>query len=107
MQLKRAKLNPALATQAVQEGDVLRACTATNIVYPAQALAFGLKPPTRCVVCYGADGQRWPQVIAALQKGLVADGPVTLVLERRVSPGAGELGLPAASAAGSSSVKRS
>ncbi len=33
--------------------------------------------------------QSWPQVIAALQKGLVADGPVTLVLERRLSSESG------------------
>jgi hypothetical protein len=32
----------------------------------------------------GADGQKWPAVIAALQKGLVSDGDVTLVLERSV-----------------------
>ena len=30
----------------------------------------------------GADGQKWPAVMAALQKGLVSDGEVTLVLER-------------------------
>lgn len=43
-----------------------------------------MKPPTRSIVVFGADGQTWPQVIAALQKGLVSDGPVTLVLERRL-----------------------
>lgn len=33
---KKAKLNPALLAASPMEGDVLRACTATNIVYPAQ-----------------------------------------------------------------------
>lgn len=31
---------------------------------------------------YGADGQPWSSVSAALRQGMVADGPVTLVLER-------------------------
>ncbi|KAL4428114.1 hypothetical protein ABPG75_002203 [Micractinium tetrahymenae] len=81
---KRAALNPALAATAPREGDVLRACTATNIVYQPAALAFGAQKPKRAIVVFGADGQGWPQTIAALQKGLVADGPVTLVLERRL-----------------------
>lgn len=79
--MRRAKVNPSLAASAALEGDVLRACTATCIVYPTREL-FGLKPPKRAVVVYGADGQRWPQIITALKKGLFADGPVTLVLER-------------------------
>jgi hypothetical protein len=128
---KNARLNPSLAASAVLEGDVLRACTCTNIVYQSGALAFGMQRPTRSIVVYGADGQAWPQVsllpcsggylhincqlldsqlhdvlpkvdqsafhtdsvpstgclqvVAALQKGLVADGPVTLVLERQLT----------------------
>jgi len=81
---KKARLNTSLAASSPREGDVLRACTATNIVYQPAALAFGMQQPRRTVVVYGADGQGWPQVAAALQKGLVADGPVTLVLERRL-----------------------
>lgn len=54
---KRAALNPALAATAAQEGDVLRACTATNIVYQPAALAFGAQKPKRAIVVFGADGQ--------------------------------------------------
>lgn len=79
-QAKRARLNTAFV--AALEGDVLRACTATNIVWQPGSLVFGAQRPTRSIVCYGADQQRWPNVISALRKGLVADGPVTVVLER-------------------------
>lgn len=54
--------------EAVQPGDVLRACTCTNFVFPTQSL-FGAKPPVRTLVVYGADDQRWPKVIGALKKG--------------------------------------
>lgn len=35
-------------------------------------------------VVYGADKQSWAKIRGALRKGEVKDGPVTLVLERRV-----------------------
>ena len=54
--------------EAVQPGDVLRACTCTTFVFEGTAL-FGAKPPVRTLVVYGADDQRWPKVIAALRKG--------------------------------------
>lgn len=54
---KRAALNPALAASSPLRGDVLRACTATNIVYQPAALAFGAQLPKRTIVVYGADGQ--------------------------------------------------
>ncbi|PSC75309.1 peptidase S9 [Micractinium conductrix] len=97
---KRAALNPALAASSPLRGDVLRACTATNIVYQPAALAFGAQLPKRTIVVYGADGQTWPQVAAALRKGLVADGPVTLVLERRLQPGSSGSGVAAAARGG-------
>lgn len=53
-------------------------------------------PSANFVLCLA---QGWPQTIAALQKGLVADGPVTLVLERRLRGDAA-----AAAAAGSTAV---
>lgn len=81
---RRAALDPGLAATAPQEGDVLRACTATNIVYPTGALMFGAQTPERAIVTFGADQQTWPKVAAALKRGLVADGDVTLVLERRI-----------------------
>jgi hypothetical protein len=78
---RRAALDPGSAAAAPAEGDVLRAVTSTNLVYPARAL-LGARPPTRTVVLFGCDGQRWPAVAAALKRGLVADGQVTVVLER-------------------------
>lgn len=100
-------MNPSLAASAVLEGDVLRGCTATNIVYPTAALAFSWQQPERAIVMYGADGQTWPAVTAALKKGLMADGPVTLVLERRqeAQPGLG-LATNAAGAAAAAAGER-
>jgi len=60
------------------------AATATNLTYKTGALLFGAQLPERTIVMYGADGQKWPHVAAALQRGLVADGDVTLVLERHI-----------------------
>ncbi|GFR48679.1 hypothetical protein Agub_g10634, partial [Astrephomene gubernaculifera] len=79
---KNAALNPALARDAVLPGDVLRAVTATNFVYPTRAL-FGAAPPERHIVVYGADKQSWTSICGALKKGEARDGDVTLVLERR------------------------
>ncbi|CAG9466156.1 unnamed protein product [Pedinophyceae sp. YPF-701] len=96
--LKRARLNSGVV-RAPMPGDVLRAFTCTTTVYTGMGtLGFGAKPPTRTVVLYGADGERWPAVSAALQKGVVADGDVTLILERgqgvvpRAPPAASEAG---------------
>ena len=64
-------------------GDLLRACTATVFSFPAGAQLLGeLKGTTRTVVLYGADGQSYEKTFAALAQGRVADGPVTLLLER-------------------------
>lgn len=52
-------------------------------VYKTGALLFGAQIPERTIVVFGADLQKWPNVAAALQRGLVSDGPVTLVLERK------------------------
>jgi len=81
---KRASLdgsNSRAAPAAPAIGDVLRACTSTNIVYPQQSL-FGAKPPERHAVLYGADQETWPRVMTALKKGTRDDGAITLVLER-------------------------
>jgi hypothetical protein len=86
-QLRRqTSLDPALSKRAPRVGDILRACTATNVVYQTGALLFGAQPPQRTIVVYGADDQRWPNVAAALTRGLLADGKVTLVLERCLDP---------------------
>ncbi|GFH18344.1 uncharacterized protein HaLaN_15133 [Haematococcus lacustris] len=76
-----ASMNRQLASNAVLPGDILRAVTATNFVYPTRAL-FGAVPPERHVVLFGADGQRWSVVRGALGKGIVADGDVTVIVER-------------------------
>jgi hypothetical protein len=81
---KVAGLNRSLLKESVQDGDVLRGVTCTNFVYPTRAL-FGAVPPQRHVVVYGADKQTWANIRGALRKGEPKDGPVTLVLERRVT----------------------
>ena len=82
---KKASLSPTvLAKTSPKVGDVLRACTCTNVVYKTAALMFGAQTPERVVVVFGADQQRWPDVATALKRGLVADGEVTLVLERQL-----------------------
>ena len=60
-----AKLNQSSKT-APMIGDVLRACSCTNLVYPTQSL-FGVKAPIRTIVMYGADNQKWPKVWVAPQ----------------------------------------
>eukprot|EP00892_Ulva_mutabilis_P011490 jgi/Ulvmu1/8713/UM047_0053.1 len=79
-----AGFDRARRADAALRGDVVRAFTATNLVYPAKSLLFGMQPPQRQVVVFGADGQKWERVSAALKQGLKEDGPVTLVLERVV-----------------------
>jgi hypothetical protein len=64
----------------VLPGDVLRGVTATTLVYDS---FLGSQPPKRTVVMYGADGQGWRKTREALRRGLVRDGDVTLVVERR------------------------
>jgi hypothetical protein len=79
-----AKVDRARRREAPLPGDILRACTCTTLMYPTNSLVFGMQPPQRYVVLYGADGQRWEKVSIALKRGLVSDGPVTLVLERPI-----------------------
>ena len=49
----------------------------------AQAL-WGAAAPKRTIVLYGADKQKWPQVMGALRKGDRSDGHVTLIVEKRL-----------------------
>jgi hypothetical protein len=81
---KLASFDRTRRSEALLPGDVLRGCTCTTIAYPAKSLVFGLKPPQRYVLMYGADDQRWEKVATALKRGLVQDGPVTLVVEREM-----------------------
>jgi hypothetical protein len=82
-----AKFDRSKRVDAALPGDVLRAVTCTNLVWPAKSLVFGMKPPQRHIVLFGADNQKWEKVANALKQGLVADGPVTLVLERDLEAG--------------------
>lgn len=80
-----AKLDPSLAESALLPGDVLRGFTTTNFVFRGAAgalLGVSLKPPTREVVLFGADGQSFTAVKAALQRGSSSDGDMTIVVER-------------------------
>jgi hypothetical protein len=80
---KLADFDRSRRASAALPGDIVRAFTATNFVYPTKSLLFGLKPPERHIVVFGADQQKWERVASALKQGLKEDGPVTLVLERR------------------------
>jgi hypothetical protein len=82
--MRIAAFDRSRRAEAALVGDVVRAFTCTNLVYPTRSLLLGMKPPERQRVVFGADGQRWPRVAAALKQGLKQDGPVTIVLERRV-----------------------
>ena len=81
--VKLAGFDRGQRASAALPGDVLRAFTCTNLVYPTKSLVFGMQPPERHIVLFGADGQRWEKVSKALKLGLVEDGPVSLILERR------------------------
>jgi hypothetical protein len=91
-----ARLSPDGASTPLP-GDLLRACTATVFSFPPGAQLLGeLKGTTRTVVLFGADGQSYEKTFAALAQGRVADGPVTLLLERAPpgTPGAAWKPLP-------------
>ncbi|GHP08677.1 hypothetical protein PPROV_000741400 [Pycnococcus provasolii] len=78
-----AKLNGKSDFIAV--GDVLRAMTATVVSVPRTAgaqLLGNLDGTTRVVILYGADNQPVDKTLQALRQGKVADGPMTLILER-------------------------
>eukprot|EP00854_Cymbomonas_tetramitiformis_P031884 gene31884-40240_t len=47
-----------------------------------QAIVGDLTGTVRRVVLYGADNQRWASVQNALRQGRIADGEVSLILER-------------------------
>ncbi|KAK9794343.1 hypothetical protein WJX73_005761 [Symbiochloris irregularis] len=81
-QSKVGKLQSSIGKGSAQPGDVLRALTCITLEYSTSAL-FGAKPATKMVTLYGADGQSWPQVMTALQRGaLEEDGEITMIFER-------------------------
>ena len=76
-------LNETAGARAPERGDVVRAFTTTTLSYGPRAQLLGdLSGTKRAVVLFGADDQPWGKTIGALKSGLVADGPVTLILER-------------------------
>lgn len=79
---KVASLDRRMLRDCLVEGDVLRAVTTTNIVYPTDAL-FGMKPAQRHVVVYGADKQKFSAAMDAVRdiQG-ERSMPATLVVER-------------------------
>lgn len=80
---KKARLDKTREESVPLEGDVLRAVTCTTLMYETASL-FGAASPVRTIGLYSADDQKWPDVVTALKRGAVADGPVTVVLERPV-----------------------
>jgi hypothetical protein len=77
-----ARLSPQGADCA-RRGDVLRAFTATQVSFTTTGALLGdLSGTKRVRTLYGCDGESWERACAALTNGRVADGPVTLVLER-------------------------
>jgi hypothetical protein len=77
-----ASLAP-FGAQCCRKGDILRAFTATQVVYKTTAALTGdLSGTKRVRTLYGADDKDWKDVSAALASGRVADGPVTIVVER-------------------------
>ena len=77
-----AALDPALSDSAVLPGDLLRGFSTTNFVFRGAGALLGIAPPSRELVVFGADGQGWKAVTAALRRGSVSDGDVTLIVER-------------------------
>lgn len=77
-----------VGAQTPKKGDVVRAFTTTTLSYGPRAQLLGdLSGTKRAVVLFGADDQPWGKTIGALKNGLVADGPVTLILERERDSG--------------------
>ena len=79
----RLQAPASVGASAPRRGDILRAFTTSTLSYGPRAQLLGdLSGTKRAVVLFGADNQPWGKTISALKSGLVADGPVTLILER-------------------------
>lgn len=79
----RLQAPASVGASAPRRGDILRAFTTSTLSYGPRAQLLGdLSGTKRAVVLFGADDQPWGKTISALKSGLVADGPVTLILER-------------------------
>lgn len=76
-----AQANSPIINGGVMPGDILRATTTAGVVVDF----FGIRPPQRVMDLYIADGRPWNFVMRALTASFVADGDLTLVLERRAS----------------------
>lgn len=76
---KNAQSNIPLVNGGVLPGDILRATTTAGVLVDF----FGIRRPQRVMDLYVADGRPWHLVMRALHASFVADGGLTLVLERR------------------------
>ncbi|CAK9205981.1 unnamed protein product [Sphagnum troendelagicum] len=64
----------------VRPGDILRATTTVGVIVDF----LGIRRPQRVIDVYKVDGRPWHLIMRALNASFVADGDVTLVLERRL-----------------------
>lgn len=64
----------------VRPGDILRATTTVGVIVDF----LGIQRPQRVIDVYKVDGRPWHLIMRALNASFVADGDVTLVLERRL-----------------------
>eukprot|EP00798_Chlamydomonas_sp_ICE-L_P021980 gene21980-29041_t len=80
-QLRKVGGLSQMAESAVLPRDIVRGLTCTTFNYPTRSL-FGLQAPERTVVLFGADNRRFTEVKAAMRRGVVKDGEVTVVVER-------------------------
>lgn len=62
----------------VKVGDLLLATTTVNVVVDL----FGLRASRRAILLFDVEGRTWAETMGAIQTSFVADGPVTLILER-------------------------
>lgn len=78
-QRRESGLGRVIYDGGVRAGDLLRATTMVNVVVDL----FGLRAPQRVVLFFEVDGRSWAEAMGAIQTSFVADGPVTLILERQ------------------------
>ena len=79
----RLQAPASVGASAPRRGDILRAFTTSTLSYgPRERSCWGSSGTKRARGVVRADNQPWGKTISALKSGLVADGPVTLILER-------------------------
>ncbi|XP_024391979.1 uncharacterized protein [Physcomitrium patens] len=76
---KNVASNTPILNGGVMPGDILRATTTVGVTVDF----FGIRRPQRVMDLFVADGRPWHLITRALNASFVADGELTLVLERR------------------------